>query len=372
MKKYIIILLISVLCLSVQHKTVLYPFTGKFEIAVKINESQIPDALGTWTGYPMYINLSSLPANFWTNVKAAGVDIRMFSGAYPDTTQIPMHLIEFVDNGSTGTGTLFCKTDLDADLDTYVYLRYGNPNLTSLPAAGAYNGQYAVWTSLYQGWDTKETAHSTSVPSLNNGLTFTTDGSSTKAAITGKMEKAAVQTTTIWGRKSVAINYLSAMTVTSWVKSSDVGAALGTFVLTASGDNVWNFKLRQGGTSSLIGTKTTVNDNATTSSVIYDSSDDGIWTHMAFSNSSGTVKMYKNGSSVSLSDNATHASITSATLEYWIAFTNGVDLGIDMLLIWNSTISDEGITTTYNNQNAPNTFKTIGNVKSIWKAQIIN
>lgn len=339
----------------------------KYEIPITIQESQIPGTTD-WTGYPMYINLSSLGTHFWTYVKAGGADIRVFDT--DGTSELPVHVLSFTDNGTSGTGSLFVKVTLDADADKAIYLRYGNPSATAYAAGDTY-GQNNVWTALTDGWALTEA--SGTLASLKGGTTF--DVLSGVTNMTGKLEKQAItkESGTTIAENAAAINFATNMSVMAWIYTSGhVDAAwyvpFGTE--SRSGNDWWELRASLGATNlAAIVTRTTSSNSALSSAQIFSSSDDDTWVHFAWTNNSGTSKIYKNAVSQSLSDNSTNSSVTTSSQ---MQISIDPPLGLDMLIIFNSTLSDNHMTTIYNNQNAPNSFKSVAAPRSLWLPQSIN
>lgn len=97
------------------------------------------------TDFPVYVDLSTLPAGFHTNVKANGADIRMTLAN--GTSEIPVEVV-FYDT-ATDTGELHFKGTIDGDVDTLFWLYYGNA-AASIPARNSTYGSENVWTNNYK------------------------------------------------------------------------------------------------------------------------------------------------------------------------------------------------------------------------------
>lgn len=97
----------------------------------------------TLTDFPLYVDLSTLPAGFWSGLAHAdGRDIRVKDGGGAD---LPFDLA-FIDT-TTQTGVLFVKVSLSASTDTTIYVEFGNAGL-SAPAPDDPNGRHAVWADF--------------------------------------------------------------------------------------------------------------------------------------------------------------------------------------------------------------------------------
>lgn len=97
---------------------------------------------GNLTDMPVYVDLSLLPSEFWTNVRSDGGDMRVTSG--DGITELPREIVE-IDTGAQ-TGELHFKSDsLSATANTDFYIYYGNANAEDHPVDGTY-GRNNVWT----------------------------------------------------------------------------------------------------------------------------------------------------------------------------------------------------------------------------------
>ncbi|WP_018235623.1 Ig domain-containing protein [Ensifer sp. BR816] len=92
------------------------------------------------TDFPVYVDLSDMPAGFWSHVKEDGGDIRVKTtgGAL-----IPFDLVWF--NHAASDGLLYFKRTVATATDTVVRIHYGDSNLNLLPAVDT-NGRNAVWS----------------------------------------------------------------------------------------------------------------------------------------------------------------------------------------------------------------------------------
>jgi hypothetical protein len=90
------------------------------------------------TGFPVYVNLAGMPAQFWDGVSDDGGDIRVTTDA---DVVVPTDLV-FIDIQSK-TGTLFFRADLLAASDNVFFVKYAT-GLTKLPVDDTY-GRNNVW-----------------------------------------------------------------------------------------------------------------------------------------------------------------------------------------------------------------------------------
>lgn len=97
----------------------------------------------TLTGFPVYLDLSTLPAGFWSGLAHDdGRDIRVKDGSGND---LPFDLV-WIDRVAQ-TGSLFTKVTLSSASDTTIYVHFGDAGL-SAPAPSDPNGRHAVWTDF--------------------------------------------------------------------------------------------------------------------------------------------------------------------------------------------------------------------------------
>jgi hypothetical protein len=97
------------------------------------------------TDFPVYVDLSTLPAVFWTHVRYRdGRDLRVrLSGG----TEVPFDLVRF--DREYKQGALWYKKSLSSSGDTAVYLHYGKQFRAAVQVA-ATNGRNAVWSDYHR------------------------------------------------------------------------------------------------------------------------------------------------------------------------------------------------------------------------------
>lgn len=120
-----------------------YNASWNYRVKVTVQNSQVDADL---TNFPIYVDLSLLPAGFHTNVNQTdGRDIRVTTA--DEVTEVPREVVFY--NSSLDKGELHFKGNvLDAtNVDFYIY--YGNAT-ASEPAASDTYGKYNVWDSNYK------------------------------------------------------------------------------------------------------------------------------------------------------------------------------------------------------------------------------
>ncbi len=118
------------------------------------------------TNFPVYVDLSNLPAGFFTGVRTDGGDIRITQS--DGTTELAREVVAIDTTAKTGE-LHFNGNSLSSTVDTVFYIYYGNASATE-PAANATYGKYNVWDSNYVGVYHLE-ANGNDSTSLQNTLT---------------------------------------------------------------------------------------------------------------------------------------------------------------------------------------------------------
>ena len=90
------------------------------------------------TNYPVYVDLSNLPAGFFTNVKSDGTDIVVTNS--DGTTKLKRELVSIT--VASSIGELYFKGTCSSSANTDFYIYYGN-------AAGAETNDTDTWDSNY-------------------------------------------------------------------------------------------------------------------------------------------------------------------------------------------------------------------------------
>jgi len=121
-----------------------YNSNWQFRKKITIDNTKVNADL---TDFPIYVDLSDLGTDFFSNVKTDGGDIRITKA--DGTTEVPREVVA-IDTGSS-SGELHFKADgtLSSSTDTDFYIYYGNASATE-PAVTATYGRNNVWTG-YDG-----------------------------------------------------------------------------------------------------------------------------------------------------------------------------------------------------------------------------
>jgi len=121
-----------------------YNASWTYRVKVTVLASKVDADL---TDYPVYVDLSNLPAGFHTNVNQTDArDIRVTTS--DGVTEVPREVVFY--DSATDTGELHFKGNIlnASNVDFYIY--YGNAGATE-PAVNATYGRNNVWTNGFKG-----------------------------------------------------------------------------------------------------------------------------------------------------------------------------------------------------------------------------
>ena len=76
------------------------------------------------TDFPVYLDLSDLSSDFWSNVEGSG-DLRITQT--DGHREVPFEVVSFTDSGTSGTGEVHFKADLAHASDSVFWIYYGIP-----------------------------------------------------------------------------------------------------------------------------------------------------------------------------------------------------------------------------------------------------
>lgn len=117
--------------------TTLYDPAWSSQLILTVPASSTNDTL---TDYPVYVNLASLGADFWSNVQSDGADIRVTTAG---ADELPIEVVSI--NTSTQTGEMhFLAPAISSSEDTDFFIHYNNPGATAYASDDRY-GVEAVW-----------------------------------------------------------------------------------------------------------------------------------------------------------------------------------------------------------------------------------
>lgn len=101
----------------------------------------VPSRGAALSGFPVYMDLASMPSEFWENRPFAdGRDIRVKTMAGAD---LPFHLVRV--NPGARTGALFVKVDLSASASTTFRIHWGDRSLAAVNGAAVWSDYHRVY-----------------------------------------------------------------------------------------------------------------------------------------------------------------------------------------------------------------------------------
>ncbi len=342
-----------------------------YRVKVTILASEVDADL---IGYPVYVDLSDLPAGFHTNVNQTdGRDIRVTT--YNGTSEVPREVVFY--DAATDTGELHFKGNVDGDTNTDFYIYYGNGGASDYARDDTY-GLENVWKPDYKVvHHLKDTTISTVLDSTTN------DNDGAKGAVGEPTE----ETGGTMGYKqdfdggdyitltdSDSLDITGTFGFSSWIYPTNITSY--KTIVSKRGTNVSNYAIRNNaGKLDLYysGTSATEDPPVTdwhvwaSTNVVFAVNN---WYHLFIKFTYGTpasliIKI--NGSDIAgewisgAGDEVATADTNNVLIGYYTAqaFIGDID-EVRLLNITSADINGDWMTTEYNNQNSPDTFYTVG------------
>lgn len=132
-----------------------YNASWQYRVKITVQSSQVSANL---TDFPVYVDLSDLPAGFHTNVNQTDArDIRVTTS--DEVTEVPREVV-FYDAGNDEGELHFKAPSLSSTVDTDFYIYYGNSGATE-PLSTATYGSYAVWNNYNVVYHLNESGNGT-------------------------------------------------------------------------------------------------------------------------------------------------------------------------------------------------------------------
>ena len=185
------------------------------------------------TDYPIYVDLSNLPAGFHTNVNQTDArDIRVTTS--DGATELPREVVVY--DSATDTGELHIKYSgtLSSTVDTDIYIYYGNADVADYAATDTYGGNNVWESSAKMVQHLEETPQGTvydSTSNNNNSISNNADPT-TSGQIDGAYDFTSANSDYINCGNDASLNITDAITIEAWVKktATDYGAPSGTAI----------------------------------------------------------------------------------------------------------------------------------------------
>ena len=327
-------------------------------VKVTVQASQVSSDL---TDFPVYVDLSALPAGFWANVKNGGGDIRVTTS--DETTEIAREVVFC--NTSTDTGELHFKApSISSSVNTDFYIYFGNAAADDY-AVGATYGRNNVWTDYAAVYHLQEDPTGSApqmIDSTGNGNDLEAFGAS-HGSVTGKILQGVTLTNNgnyfEKGTPSSVANVNASQTISAWFNSDSTSGVQNAVVTSDDSGNIQygyrggNFGVTKGGGTFLVNSNTSYGT--------------GTWFNSTYTYNGTTHTLYVNGSSVNTAttapDTGTPTRITlgrfsAAWPEEWIGDLDEVRISKVSIVRAAAWVDAE-----HTNQNTPNTFFNYGSVE---------
>ena len=318
-----------------------YDSNWTYRKQVTVDAAQV-DA--TLANFPVQVDLNDLGAEFLTNAKADGGDIRVTKA--DGTTELPRQVIL---EGGAPSELHFKADSLSSSANTSFYIYYGNASASEPAAASAY-GSESVWTNSYAGvWHLNEvsgTSISDSTSNANTGTKLTaTEPNPAAGQIAGSQDFDGVNDSIDLGTKAnLDVNYITIefwMYADTWVSDGGIlakGDSASRQYWIWSFNNAVEFEIDQGGNQAAAWTPAL-----------------GQWEHLALTYDGANVVTYTNGVQENSYPQATgviNAQTPSLKLGVIPGF-NYSDAKLDEVRISDGARTATWVKTGYNNQNNP-------------------
>lgn len=338
-----------------------------FRQAITVDATKVPSDR---SNYPVYVDLSDLNSDFFTNVKSDGSDIRVTTS--DGETEVPREVV-FITTGSS-IGELHFKSggtdSLSGSTDTLFYIYYGNSSATE-PARTAANGRDAVWspwTSVYhmQDSDPGINVENSTVASTYDLADVGTlvSGDSVAGLLVGQgiqFENSKLQGLFVNG--SQVSGYPFSIVGKVYLAT---GGSSGTIGWVGDKDSVnYTYRILILGTGEIYMEARNTTTDAHQSPLTYLDQ----WVHVTAVWKSATSRIiYVNGSSVSTdtSNVAYSSNIDRFSTGYTARSSpsNYGDVKLDEIRVVDSELVADWVTTSYNNHNSPSTFYSVGTTET--------
>jgi hypothetical protein len=330
-------------------------FTKKFKVT--IDSTKVSADV---TDYPVYVDLSDLGAShgFWSSVQTDGDDVRVTDD---NETEVPVDLISIDTTAKTGQLRFKATGTLSSSTDTIFWVRYGNATATK-PAEDATYGRENVWTNYGQVYAMDGANATAIIDRTASNRDVTSDNNTPDYEQTGKLGKC-VYLDDHGGVEYLNINafssseYTTKLYMSCWIKVDTTG-------------NQRMIELQYAGTSGanleLIGSadyRCQIYISGTKSAYVSGGITANTWIHIATWWDGTTWRMFKDGSQTKTqaqSGTATMSASGTNQLGDNSFYPKGMNLDMVMIGSNTNTMSNDYVSTTYNNENSPSTFYTLG------------
>jgi hypothetical protein len=329
------------------------------------------------SGFPVYVDLSLMPADFWSNVQSDGGDIRVTNAN--NTIRLPVEVV-FIDTASE-TGELhFLANSLSDSTDTAFRIYYGSTSPLSQPAADSPYGTSAVWTAYEAVWHIHEdpTAGAPQFyDSTGNGFNGTAAGSiAAGARVNGRLSGKAIDFDGVNDAINMPVGLNAAndrnFSISLWARPDSVTSPTLRAIagITTFDINQAEYNIRIINSKYAIFTRDSANQvlQATAPS----NAPINTWTHVVGTVKGDNITLYQNGTQVA-SAQAAHSNPDTSGRIFAIGYDTArgpadhypFDGIIDEVRVMKQDASPAYVLAEYNNQSDPGTFYVVGSHTSV-------
>lgn len=333
-----------------------YNSSWKYRVKITVDHSKVGSDL---TDFPVYVDLSTLPSGFHTNVKSDGGDIRVTRS--DGTTECPREVV-FYDSTNDKGELHFKANSLSSTTDTVFYIYYGNSSATE-PAVDSTYGRNAVWSNYKAVYHMNQDPTGTVIDSSGNTPFNANVDLDSNDLTTGKLGSGIKKDTGEYFRNATGISFSSGSNVTfqAWMYPTGKGAGANPGIWragnTSTGTEAFNIL---NGTTRRPWVRWAATDILKPTTGYQIPENEWTLTHWVVASNS-SVTFYANGSS---RHTASHSKITPAFTIYnfgWqYSLTEEVLGTYDEVRFMASTLSADWVSAEYTNQATPTTFYTVG------------
>ena len=319
------------------------------------------------TDFPVYIDLSDMPASFWDVVTNGGGDIRVFKD--DDSTELAREVVSCLTASDTGELHVKFTGTLSSSTDTVIHI-YADGTSTE-PSASSTYGSEAVWSD----YDVVLHLKSSGLNAVDNttldknAVTFT-DSKIGKGATQTNVAKSGFDNGTNSMLDSETISYSAWFKTSADFSQSNGSMLLCQYSMTSSPWYSAPFYILMGTTTSDRGKirSQVRNVNGIQEAKGATQYNDGAWHHAVASYNGTTIKNIVDGSvDGTASASGTPGASRKQTIGgNWDEAAGNVYVGDydEIRITGQFAISEDWATTEYNNQNSPSTFYTVTAVSS--------
>lgn len=376
----------SVITSFVSHNNDIGPDGTINYVELTVSSSQVTGS--NLTNFPVYVDLSDMPSEFFTNVQNDGGDIRITKN--DGVTRLATEIVSIDTSASIGELHFLADT-LSSASDTKFRI-YCNANETlSQPAADETYGRNAVWANYTGVWHLEEDPSGTAPQMIDStgGYFLTSSGSMLSNDSVNAQLGLGIDfdgsNDFLQASASIGNEDFSKFFYSTWVNSSDSSSVIelmgtvndGSSVtvsitlnrdldLTAFADGYVQVYIRDSAADQLnAGVKS--NTGIT----------DGTWNHFAcnIDTSNNLLEVYINGSSQTISYRTQQTPSSFLGFDYPLFFGARNARGTadrfyvgqldEKRLLTGNNLSADWISAEYVNQNAPSTFYSVGRLRTI-------